>query len=417
MKGVSYPVSGGLAFTSISLGFLRLAPVVLALACHGEATAPPPPAARFMIVAGDQQNANVCARVAVAPAVRADSAGTALAGVRVIFTVVGGGGTVTGDTAVTDAAGVATVASWTLGPDPGANKLVAASSVTSTLLTFTATGRPEPVLHNVIIYTTEAPGLPAVAVVRPDGSCRRLITTDGLAYASPAISPDGRRIAVARYVTGWDGIWLLNVDGTGLTQLVKRSSLDGDPAWSPDGSTIAFESQDSTQYGPVDRIFLVQADGTGLRQLTFDTTPNHYSFDAGPSWSSDGTRIVFSRTGVLYVINADGTGLTDLAQGGEYPSWSPDGVHIVSGTLSAGWWLLTTVNADGTNPVTVTQDTLQLGMPRWSPDGASLVFYEVQGTAPNYVTQLFTIHRDGSGKKKLSAAAVNEGWPNWSRLP
>jgi len=60
---------------------------------------------------------------------------------------------------------------------------------------------------------------------------------------------------------------------------------------------------------------------------------------------------------------------------------------------------------------------MQLGMPRWSPDGASLVFYEVLGTAPQLISQLFTIHVDGSGKTKLSAAAVNEGWPNWSRLP
>ena len=60
---------------------------------------------------------------------------------------------------------------------------------------------------------------------------------------------------------------------------------------------------------------------------------------------------------------------------------------------------------------------MQLGMPRWSPDGASLVFYEVLGTAPQLISQLFTIHVDGSGKTELSAAAVNEGWPNWSRLP
>ena len=117
---------------------------------------------------------------------------------------------------------------------------------------------------------------------------------------------------MGRYRNGWDGIWLMNADGTGLTQLVRRSNLDGDPAWSPDGATIAFESQNSTPYGPVDRIFLVKVDGTGLRQLTPDT-PN-YSFDGGPSWSPDGTRIVFSRTGSLYVINADGTGLTDLAR-------------------------------------------------------------------------------------------------------
>jgi Tol biopolymer transport system component len=368
-----------------------------------------------VIVAGDQQQANVCAPVAVVPAVRAERGGTALVGVRVSFAVVSGGGTVTGDTAVTDAAGVASVGSWTLGADPGTNTLTARSPVAASPVSFTATGRPEPVLHNVIIYTTEAYGLPAIAVVRPDGSCRRRITTDAAAYAGPAISPDGRRIAVARSTGAWDGIWLLNADGSVVRQLVRRSGLDGDPAWSPDGTRLAFESQNATPYGGVDRIYVVNADGTGLRQLTPDT-PN-YTFDAGPSWSPDGTRIVFSRLGSLFVINADGTGLTDLSHGGEYPSWSPDGIHIASGSTFRGWWLLTMVNADGTNPVTITQDTLQQGMPRWSPDGKSLVFYQVLGTAPRLIIQLFTIHSDGSGKRRLSVADVNEGWASWSPVP
>jgi Tol biopolymer transport system component len=365
-------------------------------------------------VAGDRQQANVCAAVAVAPAARVERDGTAQAGVPVTFSVPSGGGTVTGATAVTDAAGVATAGSWTLGADPGPNTLKATAPHTNPV-TFAATGRPEPVLRNVIIYTTEAYGLPAVAVVRPDGSCRRRITTDAAAYAAPAISPDGRRIAVGRNTGVWDGIYLMNADATGLTRLVHRSSLDGDPAWSPDGTRIAFESENPTPNGAVDRIFLVNVDGTGLRQLTPDTPT--FTSDFGPSWSPDGTRIVFSRTGSLYVINADGTGLTNLTQGGEYPSWSPDGTHIASGATSRGWWILTAINADGTNPVTITRDTLQEGMPRWSPDGHSLVFYEVLGTAPNVLMQLFTIHADGSGKTKLSAAAATEGWANWSPLP
>src|SRR2546430_2433447 len=286
-----------------------LAPVLIALACHGEATAPSsPPGPHLVIVAGDQQEATVCAPVAVVPAVRAESGGTALVGVRVSFAVVSGGGTGTGDTAVTDAAGVASVGGWTLGADAGTDTLTARSPVAASPVSFTATGRPEPVLHNVIIYTTEAYGLPAIAVVRPDGSCRRRITTDATGYAGPAISPDGRRIAVGRWTGAWDGIWLLNADGSVLRQLVRRSGLDGDPAWSPDGTRLAFESQNATPYGAVDRIYVVNADGTGLRQLTPDT-PN-YTFDTGPSWSPDGTRIVFSRLGSLLVINADGTGLT-----------------------------------------------------------------------------------------------------------
>src|SRR6266705_6462443 len=84
-----------------------------------------------------------------------------------------------------------------LGTDPGTNALTATASISGSVesVRFTATGQAEAVLRNVIIYTTEGFGLPDVAIVRPDGSCRRRLTTGDAAYAAPAISPDGRRIA------------------------------------------------------------------------------------------------------------------------------------------------------------------------------------------------------------------------------
>jgi len=387
-----------------------LLPALVTCGCSGEAAAPASPALR--IVAGDHQAASVCAAVPVAPAVRFDQGGRPLAGVPVTFTVTAGAGSVTGGDAATNAAGVATLGSWTLGVDTGTNALSASVSSSSGVasVTFTATSHAEQVLRDVIIYTTEGFGSADVAIVRPDGSCRRRLTHGDAPYSGPAISPDGRRIVVARYNGAWNSIYLMQADGSGLTKLVGRSDFDVAPAWSPDGGKIAFGSNNPGPFGAYGRIYVIGADGTGLRQVTPETPD--YTYDAGPTWSPDGTRIAFSRTGRLYVINADGTGLTPLAQGAEYPAWSPDGAHIAYGT-SGGGRALFVVNADGSNPMSLTTDTLQKGMPRWSPDGQRLVFYRVVGTT----SQLFTIGADGSGEARLSAATVNEDWPNWSPLP
>src|SRR3989442_14057727 len=93
--------------------------------------------------------------------------------------------------------------------------------------------------------------------LRPDGSCRRRLTTGDAAYAAPAISPDGRRIAVARNTSAWDAIWLMNADGSGLTSLVGHSGFDRSPAGAPDGRMVAFRSETPGPDGPVGRFSVV----------------------------------------------------------------------------------------------------------------------------------------------------------------
>src|SRR2546427_8205182 len=118
------------------------------------------------------------------------------------------------------------------------------------------------VLRNVILYATEEFGLSELAVVKPDGTGRRRLTTDQFGYFMPDISRDGRHIAFA----GPGGIYAMNAVGTGATLVVSRgSSIDATPAWSPDGSRIAFRSMVDGPFGSAGRIFVVNVDGTGLR--------------------------------------------------------------------------------------------------------------------------------------------------------
>jgi Tol biopolymer transport system component len=157
----------------------------------------------------------------------------------------------------------------------------------------------------------------------------------------PAWSPDGTQIAFASLRDGLpDNVFVMNADGTGQTNLTNdEGNRAWEPSWSPDGSKIAF----SYSAGGPQQIYTMDADGTDFVQLTDtgDGTDNDQ-----PAWSPDGTRIAFaSKRGNLsnhnvFVMDADGTSQTNLiddpnAQSQE-PAWSPDGTQIAFGHAANG---------------------------------------------------------------------------------
>ena len=162
-----------------------------------------------------------------------------------------------------------------------------------------------------------------------DGADAQELRLDGDAYPpyqSPAWSPDGTRIAFqASPVQGVDtnSVYVTNVDGTGTTRMTHGGS-DGTPAWSPDGSVLAYA-------GP-DGINLFDVATGSVHRLTDCRFREDCGRDAHPSWSPDGTRIAFSRqdgggtTIQVFVVNADGSGLQQLTSSPEWntsPSWHP----------------------------------------------------------------------------------------------
>jgi Tol biopolymer transport system component len=268
-----------------------------------------------------------------------------------------------------------------------------------------------PHLRNVIIFTTMEFGFAEVMVMRPDGSRRERLTTDQAVYAAPVVSPDGQSIAVASFRGGsWNGIYLLDRFGKGRTTLVSHSTFDGSPVWSPDGAKLAFRSELPGPFGDYGRIFVVNRDGTGLRQLTPEVAAGEgYQYDDSPSWSPDGTRVVFDRTGMLSLINADGTGLISTGVLGEDPEWSPDGTQIAYASISGTDGLFAMDMSFSSRRLTAAGN--QDRMPGWSRDGHQLVFQRNDGT----VLQIYRVNADGSGETKLSTVATHESWPSWSR--
>jgi Tol biopolymer transport system component len=264
-----------------------------------------------------------------------------------------------------------------------------------------------PFLRNALVFTSDQFGASEVMVMRSDGSRRERLTSDQGNYDAPAVSPDGQSIAVPAFTSaGSTGIYLFDRFGKGREKLVGRSNFDGSPAWSPDGTRIAFRSAFPGPSGDHDRIYIVNRDGTGLRQLTPETTD--YTTDDGPSWSPDGAQIVFSRFNQLYMINADGTGLMATSAFGHHPAWSPDGAHIAfEGFQSSGTAEIYVMDR-AFNATSITPGGNDY-VPRWSPDGHQLVFERAAFGG----FQLYKINADGSSLTRLSTPAQNDRRASW----
>jgi hypothetical protein len=222
--------------------------------------------------------------------------------------------------------------------------------------------------------------------VRDDNGLRRL-TYDTASDGHPTWSRDGSKIAFTSNRSGVDQIYVMNADGSALMQLT-RDTASIDPAWSPDGTKIAFTKFARVgSSGGFNQIFVMNADGTGQTQLT-----NESSSDSWPAWSPDGTKIVFVNNGIA-VINADGSGRTQLTTGNDYaPSWSPNGAKIA---FTNGGIVL--INPDGSGRVQLQANSTQCAIvqirhpgggttparrcitnatssPSWSPDGLMMGF-------------------------------------------
>jgi TolB protein len=190
-------------------------------------------------------------------------------------------------------------------------------------------------------------------------------------------------------------IYIINLDGSDLTQLTNFSIGAQEPVWSPDGKKIAFSA---TNDGG---IYTINADGTNLTRIVYKTVYDEYTdtwniaANNHPSWSPDGTVIVYESLGDegsgttvsnanIYVVNSDGTGMRRLTKELSYegqPSWSPDGskiafVYVKNEGDGYSNYHIYVMNADGSNWVQLTDRNITVNNqnPDWSPDGTKIVF-------------------------------------------
>jgi tol-pal system beta propeller repeat protein TolB len=148
------------------------------------------------------------------------------------------------------------------------------------------------------------------------------LTNDPKWDYEPAWSPDGTAIAFVSARDGTPHIYLMDADGKNQRRLSTSDIDQLEPAWSPDGKQIAFLSEEGNNHS---NIYLMDSDGTNIRNLTNQPT----GLNENPTWSPDGTMIAFwsDRTGnhEIFSMMLDGTGLVNLTNNpadDENPTWS-----------------------------------------------------------------------------------------------
>ncbi|MBC8136258.1 MAG: PD40 domain-containing protein [Fibrella sp.] len=299
-----------------------------------------------------------------------------------------------------------------------------------------------------IVFVSGDDGFGGINIISPDGTGRRLVfSADGdtgppafvPSYNSPTFSPDGTKIAFRsnREDCGGVGcsgggnpfegfspigpsqIWLINTDGTGLRQLTRSEAGGGADTlqFSPDGSRVLYMAYESGPYNRVNVLRGVQIDGGGDTVLVRGKEHNivHGTEFSEASLSPDGSKVLFAsdRDGDnatnhshIYVMNLDGSGETRLTNSPLWdssPSFSPDGSRILfrrSGYPEGKpFYELYVINADGTGETRLTNNMGFVWTSSFSPDGAKILFIGNNGRGE----RLFVINADGTDQHPVSA--------------
>jgi uncharacterized repeat protein (TIGR01451 family) len=290
---------------------------------------------------------------------------------------------------------------------------ISTCALAATLALSGAARAAHPGINGKIAFAGYSAGDYNIWVMNADGSYRTYLTSSTDWELDPAFSPDGTKIAYTRgETTSLNDIWVMNQYGGGQTNLTPGPGIENDAAWSPDGSKIAFTSY---RDGDTD-IYVMNADGSGQTNLT-----NHPGEDADPTWSPDGSKIAFKSErdratllSEIYVMNADGSGQTNLTQSPAIEvdaDWSPDGSKIAYATLHPHQ--IHVMNADGSGKTNLSQNSYIDEYPSWSPDGSKIAFTSWRdGNGEIYV-----MNADGSAQNNLTQLVDEDTQPSWQTVP
>jgi WD40 repeat protein len=233
------------------------------------------------------------------------------------------------------------------------------------------------------------------------------LTNHPAADMSPAVSPDGTKIAFSSNRDGNMEIYVMNVDGSSPVRLTTLPTEERGPTWSPDGTRIAFVSQPAEGGDVVPRV--MNANGSGVA----DVPGGALAMVPPMRWSPDGTRLIFtlqdSDLNVYSMLVASGarTKLTSNPLTDIYPSWTSDGRVVYTGVAPGTTAGVFTMNGDGTGSTLLFDVPGHLeGHPTISPDGRYLAYdtslqgggtiavytVPVTGGTPTNITPAFLAH-------------------------
>jgi TolB protein len=266
-----------------------------------------------------------------------------------------------------------------------------------------------------IYFVSSRTGSKEIWVMDYDGQNQHAVTHLGSISLSPRISPDNSRLAFASL--GGEG-WAVRMFSLELNRMVAfpggtAGGSNQSPAWSGDGAKIAFSSSRSGD----PEIWVADASGGNLRRLT-----NFRGPDVAPTWNprtNSQIAWVSGRTGLpqIYTMDLDGSNVQRITDGGYAvsPSWSPNGQLLAFswnrkyGPGDPGGVDIHVIDIASKNYIQLTHEAGSNDYPSWAPDGRHIVFERAIGGH----TEIWSMLADGTQQHQLTHTG-NNFMPNWS---
>ena len=261
----------------------------------------------------------------------------------------------------------------------------------------------------LIVFSSNRDGNNEIYVMDVNGSKLARLTNHLASDTFPSWSPDGETIVFTSDRDGNEEIFIMDFDGSNQVNLSNDPGRDYDPVWSPDSDQVLFTSERETGQ----EVFVMNLDGSGQDRLS----NNAGRQNSTAAWSPNGEKIAFTSYQDdlnISTINANGSVeivLTDDPADDASPAWSPDGTKIAFHSWRDGNPEIYVMNSDGTVPVRLTFDSAADFEPSWSRDGSKIIFESQRDGEKG----IYTINPDGTGLTRISHRGDSS--PAWAPVP